>query len=1119
MSSSQNDNVFEVNVQYPSDSGEVVRVKLQKNTTIAQLKLHLEKACNVQSSQQRIIFGGQILTDPFATVEKYGISDGCTIQLMEPLSSIAKKALELVSTTQRRYCVQGVRENKNQYMPMPEYWWKSLLKASGARIPIGDDTMDYPEGAQLEHIRQSLLSADTYLSQFPADHSIGRLSHPYARHSHAEVGHRQWYVGQWIDVLDTVQMWLEGTIMSMTSTHVFVHYNGWPTKWDEWIHIDSDRLCLFRTRTYHLSLRTTASPDCYVWGHGSAPTGEENLERMVDSVSQLCRMISSYLDRSATVNGAASASSTPPPSFSTQQPPNLSMYRDIAPLMDRTGRAMVDLAHALSFVASNGTIPEATSPPVPFVPPSPPPEGPSRTNSVVDSESHRYSLIRTGIEATTTAASVPFRLMLPNDAVDLSNGTRYSGGEFFSSILQMFSDYYQVVSGDGSGSSNNNNASSSNNDGSGMNGIVAAVISQSENGNVNRSTNFNTQNNPFTDDGDIPSFDMFLVNERPSTTTNTESTLDNHQPSTRGHSVSRLPTSTTSSSSSPMVSTNGSISLTPSTSVRFQVLNNNNNNNRVVLPNPPSTPVQPHVSLSVRRDTSNPSSSVMPQPLPTTTRSPPASSSVSTPSHFPPPPPLPPGITSSSTPTHSSTLRVSSNRSQQQQQQQPSVMGMAGVGATVPSINTRANEYLNTLRTAQPGEPIDAMNDLYIDSQYYSRNNNNNSNSNSHQHRNSNSSRINNELLYVLSNEERALLLQQSSSDSSVAIDDNLVNENIDIQSTRTIPSPAVQMMDMGNSDMESEVLVSQVPPNSPPRHHHRMNERTERSRWNEYQNQRMSGNTGVDDQQSYDPQRMAQLVNDSYLQFRDRYLVDRMASMTADAPLLSSGPSTVPDDDGNNDDDGDDGTHAQNGEGSHPLSTQLGVGMVNTSVSSESNDENSSHTSFIHQFTAGRHPHTMRSNCPPSSSGVTEGSSRSDTQSSISGVRSRDQEDDLRLQSIALDDDSILCTTARSNIVKRPMSEATMNAFSNVFSDEFSDSHAQPQDEDSEPLHSMIQNNFSSRNRQSSSVSPVALRMNVLSSLLGRSSHHSSGISFDPQFFGSRTSIPWKNFPRTSNF
>ena len=37
--------------------------------------------------------------------------------------------------------------------------------------------------------------------------------------------------------LDTVSKWLEATVIAVNGTYVYIHYNGWPDKWDEWIHI------------------------------------------------------------------------------------------------------------------------------------------------------------------------------------------------------------------------------------------------------------------------------------------------------------------------------------------------------------------------------------------------------------------------------------------------------------------------------------------------------------------------------------------------------------------------------------------------------------------------------------------------------------------------------------------------------------------------------------------------------------------------------------------------------------------------------------------------------------------------------------------------------------------
>ena len=46
---------------------------------------------------------------------------------------------------------------------------------------------------------------------------------------------RRMVVGQWIDVKDTIDQWLEATILEIKDDQIYVHYNGWAPRWDEWI--------------------------------------------------------------------------------------------------------------------------------------------------------------------------------------------------------------------------------------------------------------------------------------------------------------------------------------------------------------------------------------------------------------------------------------------------------------------------------------------------------------------------------------------------------------------------------------------------------------------------------------------------------------------------------------------------------------------------------------------------------------------------------------------------------------------------------------------------------------------------------------------------------------------
>lgn len=39
-----------------------------------------------------------------------------------------------------------------------------------------------------------------------------------------------------------------------------IHYNGWPSRWDEWLTWDSPRIAPFRTKTQHLPQAQHVSP-------------------------------------------------------------------------------------------------------------------------------------------------------------------------------------------------------------------------------------------------------------------------------------------------------------------------------------------------------------------------------------------------------------------------------------------------------------------------------------------------------------------------------------------------------------------------------------------------------------------------------------------------------------------------------------------------------------------------------------------------------------------------------------------------------------------------------------------------------------------------------------------
>eukprot|EP00478_Filoreta_tenera_P000006 GABV01000006.1.p1 GENE.GABV01000006.1~~GABV01000006.1.p1 ORF type:complete len:453 (-),score=229.42 GABV01000006.1:1245-2603(-) len=60
---------------------------------------------------------------------------------------------------------------------------------------------------------------------------------------------RDFAVGDLVDCVDTMGKWYESTITDVKDKTVFVHFNGWSKKWDEWIDKDSDRMAPVHTHT------------------------------------------------------------------------------------------------------------------------------------------------------------------------------------------------------------------------------------------------------------------------------------------------------------------------------------------------------------------------------------------------------------------------------------------------------------------------------------------------------------------------------------------------------------------------------------------------------------------------------------------------------------------------------------------------------------------------------------------------------------------------------------------------------------------------------------------------------------------------------------------------------
>ncbi|RLN31289.1 hypothetical protein BBJ28_00018843 [Nothophytophthora sp. Chile5] len=234
--------------------------------------------------------------------------------------------------------------------------------STAALEPTGQEAED---GGSVPPLQQG--QGETTVLDEQEQVEVQRASTPRGVHR----GHRQFFVGQWLDVKDTVNQWLESTVMDIADGKVLVHYHGWPTRWDEWIEFDSDRIAAFRTRTLHTQDTQRMSPAPTTRVPSAPRVGDNDVRQMVIDVRNLMHEMMPHIDRLADLceesqartqaqheeqQGEATITDRPPESAQpeaeepetttpTGQTPDdevSEMAHLVAPLFDRFGRLLMD---------------------------------------------------------------------------------------------------------------------------------------------------------------------------------------------------------------------------------------------------------------------------------------------------------------------------------------------------------------------------------------------------------------------------------------------------------------------------------------------------------------------------------------------------------------------------------------------------------------------------------------------------------------------------------------------------------------------------------------------------------------------------------------------------------
>ncbi|KAG9398168.1 hypothetical protein AC1031_014966 [Aphanomyces cochlioides] len=350
-----------------------IRIKMQNDQTfslrvapdvsISELKATVQSSSLVPPARQRLIYRGKLLRDN-DILSTYNVQDGHTVHMVARPENIPVPAAaastsastssssptststtserrpprnEALDALRRRLAeiqmndTDDTRASRSSRTPSPRLdelrrRWEQIrdediitpaLRSNNAAEPepessIASSAPPLPRLPQtsplssVEHLRQGLLTVQTLLAR-----------------------ERTFFVGQWLDVKDTVNQWLEATVLEVRPGQIFVHYNGWPSRWDEWIDNQSPRLAPFRAKTRHASQRFSPEPLLPSLAAREAPpaTSTSSLSTLLPQLRLALQMMLPHMD-------------TLVEATQQEEPVDAMM----APLFDRLGRLFIDAA-------------------------------------------------------------------------------------------------------------------------------------------------------------------------------------------------------------------------------------------------------------------------------------------------------------------------------------------------------------------------------------------------------------------------------------------------------------------------------------------------------------------------------------------------------------------------------------------------------------------------------------------------------------------------------------------------------------------------------------------------------------------------------------------------------
>jgi hypothetical protein len=123
--------------------------------------------------------------------------------------------------------------------------------------------------------------------------------------SDRDVGDSKFEVNQKIDCKDSVNKWLPAQVVSVSDGRILVHYEGWTTKWDEWLDTNSSRIADYGRHSKEGQTGTQTVQQVRI--HPQIPTANQTLPQSMQQTPNQRQLSNSGSQAQQTSNNSASS--------------------------------------------------------------------------------------------------------------------------------------------------------------------------------------------------------------------------------------------------------------------------------------------------------------------------------------------------------------------------------------------------------------------------------------------------------------------------------------------------------------------------------------------------------------------------------------------------------------------------------------------------------------------------------------------------------------------------------------------------------------------------------------------------------------------------------------------